>query len=110
MNKSNSSALFFTLAIFILAFSANATPVNKSQEYDVQQPARVKVVVASFMQPTADMDAAQKIVIMTDDELKKLAANHSGNCNASPDPTKAQYIICYGSLVKRCFNWVQAKK
>jgi|GEM_PF-402231 len=89
MNKSNSSALFFTLAMFILALNANATPVNKSQEYDVQQPQE-----AGIQKP------AQETVIMADDELKKLAANHSGICNPAPDPAKVQYIIGYGSLMQ----------
>jgi hypothetical protein len=89
MNKSNSSALLWTLTIYILAASANATPMNKSQEYDVRQPQG-----AGIQKP------AQETVIMADDELKKLAANHSGNCNAAPDPAKAQYIIGYGSLMQ----------
>jgi hypothetical protein len=89
MNKSNSSALFFTLAIFILALNANATSVNKSQEYDVQQPQE-----AGIQKP------AQETVIMADDELKKLAANHSGICDAAPDPAQVQYIIGYGSLMQ----------
>ncbi|BBJ23808.1 gamma-glutamylcyclotransferase family protein [Candidatus Nitrotoga sp. AM1P] len=89
MNKSNSSALLWTLTIYILAASANATPVNKSQEYDVRQPQE-----AGIQKPV------QETVIMADDELKKLAENHSGNCNAAPDPAKAQYIIGYGSLMQ----------
>ena len=89
MNKSNSSTLFFTLAIFILALNANATPVNKSQEYDVQQPQE-----AGIQKP------AQETVIIADDELKKLATNHSGICNAAPDPAQVQYIIGYGSLMQ----------
>jgi hypothetical protein len=89
MNKSNSSALFFTLAIFILALNATATPVNKSQEYDVQQP-----------QEAGIQKLAQETVMMADDELKKLAANHSGICNAAPDPAQVQYIIGYGSLMQ----------
>lgn len=89
MKKSNSSALLWALTIFILAISANAAHANKSQEYDVQQAQE-----AGIQKP------AQETVIMADDELKKLAANHSGNCNAAPDPAKAQYIIGYGSLMQ----------
>ena len=89
MTKSNSFTLLWAVTIYILAVSANATPTNKSQEYDVQQP-----------QETGIQKPAQEIVIMTDDELKKLAANHRGNCNAAPDPAKVQYIIGYGSLMQ----------
>jgi hypothetical protein len=89
MNKSNYSALLFSLAIFILAFSVNAAPVNKSQEYDVQQP-----------QEAGIQNHAQETVVMADDELIKLAANHSGICNVAPDPAKVQYIIGYGSLMQ----------
>ncbi|CAH1077572.1 gamma-glutamylcyclotransferase family protein [Candidatus Nitrotoga sp. 1052] len=89
MKKSNSFALLWVLTIFILAISANAALANKSQEYDVQQSQE-----AGIQKP------AQETVIMADDELKKLAANHSGNCNAAPDPAKAQYIIGYGSLMQ----------
>ena len=89
MTKSNSFTLLWASTIYILAVSANATPMNKSQEYDVQQPHG-----AGVQKP------AQETMIMADDELKKLAANHSGNCNAAPDPAKAQYIIGYGSLMQ----------
>lgn len=89
MKKSNSFALLRTLTIFLLAINANVALANKSQEYDVQQPQE-----AGIQKP------AQEIVIMADDELKKLAANHSGNCNAAPDPAKTQYIIGYGSLMQ----------
>lgn len=89
MKKSNSSALLWALTIFILAISANAAHANKSQEYDVPQAQE-----AGIQKP------AQETVIIADDELKKLAANHSGNCNAAPDPAKAQYIIGYGSLMQ----------
>lgn len=89
MKKSNSFALLWVLTIFILAISANAALANKSHEYDVQQPQE-----AGIQKP------AQEIMIMADDELKKLAANHSGNCNAAPDPGKVQYIIGYGSLMQ----------
>ncbi|CAG9931378.1 gamma-glutamylcyclotransferase family protein [Candidatus Nitrotoga arctica] len=89
MNKSNSPALLWTLTIYLFATSANATPMNKSQEYDVRQPQG-----AGIQKP------AQETLIMADDELKKLAENHSGNCNAAPDPAKMQYIIGYGSLMQ----------
>lgn len=89
MNKSNSSALLWTLTLYILATGANATSMNESQEYGIQQP-----------QETGIQKPAQGIVIMADDELQKLAANHSGNCNAAPDPAKTQYIIGYGSLMQ----------
>ncbi|MDQ3267265.1 MAG: gamma-glutamylcyclotransferase [Pseudomonadota bacterium] len=89
MNKSNSSSLLWTLTIYILAASANATPMNKSQEYDVRQSQE-----ADIQKPD------HETLITADDELKKLAANHSGNCNAAPDPAKTQYIIGYGSLMQ----------
>ncbi|RFC32842.1 MAG: hypothetical protein DID92_2727745074 [Candidatus Nitrotoga sp. SPKER] len=89
MNQSNFSALLWTLTIYILAARANATSMNTSQEYDVRQSQKTNI-----QKPT------HKTVAMTDDELKKLAANHSGNCNATPDPAKTQYIIGYGSLMQ----------
>jgi len=89
MKKSDSSALLWALIIFVLAVCANAAPVSQSLEYDVQQPWGAGI-----------QKSAHEIVIRTDDELKKLAANRSGNCNALPDPTKAQYIIGYGSLMQ----------
>lgn len=49
-------------------------------------------------QPTAwtlDQDTAA-----ADGELKKLAADLPGRCNAAPDPNQAQYIIGYGSLMQ----------
>ena len=89
MKKSNSFELILASAIYILVASANATPVNKPQEDNVQQP-----------QGTSIQKLARETVITTDGELTKLAANHSGNCNAAPDPAKAQYIIGYGSLMQ----------
>ncbi|RFC35399.1 MAG: hypothetical protein DID90_2727554451 [Candidatus Nitrotoga sp. LAW] len=89
MKKSNSFALIWASTIYILVASANATPVNKPQEDNVQQPQGI-----SIQKPI------QETVIITDEELTKLAANHSGNCNAAPDPTKTQYIIGYGSLMQ----------
>ncbi|MDO9102071.1 MAG: gamma-glutamylcyclotransferase family protein [Candidatus Nitrotoga sp.] len=89
MKKLNSFELIWASAIYILVAGANATPVNKPQEDNVQQP-----------QGTSIQKLAQETVIITDEELTKLAANHSGNCNAAPDPAKAQYIIGYGSLMQ----------
>lgn len=89
MKQSNSSVLLWILTIYILAVSANATPVNKSQEYDVQP-----LHGADIQKP------AQEAVITVENELKKLAASHNGNCNTAPDPAKAQYIIGYGSLMQ----------
>ena len=89
MKKSNSFKVIWASAIYILVASANATPVNKAQEDNVQQPQGI-----SIQKPI------QETVIMTDEELTKLAANHSGNCNVAPDPAKTQYIIGYGSLMQ----------
>jgi gamma-glutamylcyclotransferase (GGCT)/AIG2-like uncharacterized protein YtfP len=89
MKKSNSFTLLLASTMYVLAVSANATPTNRSEEYDVQQPH-----CASIREP------AHKAMIVADEELKKLAANQSGDCNAAPDPAKAQYIIGYGSLMQ----------
>jgi hypothetical protein len=89
MKKSNSFAPFLALTIGILAHGGNAVAANQHQKYDVQQPQ-----VAAVQKPD------QKTITTADDELKNLASNHSGNCNAAPDPAKAQYIIGYGSLMQ----------
>lgn len=56
------------------------------------------ISVRQLEQKTARTLAQDAVAV--DEELKKLAADLPGRCNAVPDPKQAQYIIDYGSLMQ----------
>ncbi|MFZ2168145.1 MAG: gamma-glutamylcyclotransferase family protein [Methylococcaceae bacterium] len=88
MQKKRFHVFFWPVLITVFAGCANTTTVIQPQTTDVRRSPQLTTQTL-----TQDKVAA-------DEELKKLAADLSRDCNVAPDSKKPQHIIGYGSLMQ----------